>query len=389
MRIRLFGFVFSLLLGVTILLSCRGTNVAPRSASPNGSASPSGEILYVINNGTVTTYSIDPNSLAATPTEQPVTLLPGSASLLQFDPSADDHFVYGIWSDGQSLQHLSVFQTDSAGVPQIPAIQMLNANSLSQFNMHPSGRFVYMLEVTNSNGQYWADIRLFNVQRGAGRLTENSRVQGSYGPAPYWPAFLYGFSPNGGELYDTSMVATGSVYRQRSINLSSGELGDDNQLLSVSNEEEVAIGNVIVDQYQSDTGASGSFLDIFPNSPNPSQAVIHCTIAMLGSCATATNVQLDPSGRYLFLTDPATQAVHVAAIDLSGGRVSDTGSWLPMTSQTPGFAFSADGSIVYALLASDRRVHFYHFDRGNGSLSEAGTPLALTAGSGICPAHHD
>jgi hypothetical protein len=60
---------------------------------------------------------------------------------------------------------------------------------------------------------------------------------------------------------------------------------------------------------------------------------------------------------------------------------------MPMTSQTPGFAFSPDGSIVYALLASDGSVHFYHFDRA-GSLSQAGTPLALVPGSGICPTEH-
>jgi len=154
----------------------------------------------------------------------------------------------------------------------------------------------------------------------------------------------------------------------------------------VGDDEEVVLGNMIIDQYRSGTSPSRSYLDIFPNVPNPGQAVIHCTIESLSFCATATNVQLDPSGRYLFLTDPATQAVHVAAIKLSSRKISDTGSSMPMTSQTPGFAFSPDGRIVYALLASDGLVHFYHFDRASGSLSEAGTPLALPPGSGICPA---
>jgi 6-phosphogluconolactonase (cycloisomerase 2 family) len=148
------------------------------------------------------------------------------------------------------------------------------------------------------------------------------------------------------------------------------------------------MGRLIVDQYRSNSGANENSLNIFPNTPNPRQPIIHCTMAMLTFCATATNVQLDSSGQYLFLTDPATQAVHVASIDLSSGKVRDTGNAMPMTSQTPGFAFSPDGSIVYAMLADDRSVHFYRFDRASGSLSEGGTPLALASGSGICPAQH-
>jgi 6-phosphogluconolactonase (cycloisomerase 2 family) len=374
--------MFPCLLVVCISLSCGG-----RSGPPSVPDS-SGEILYVVNNGAIATYSIDINSLAATPVESPAVLVPPPSSLLQFDPSPDDHFVYAVWSDSQNLQHLSVFQTDSSGVPQLPAIQVLNANSLSQFNMHPSGRFAYMLEVTSSNNQYQADIRLFRVAATGGMLKENRQVQGSYGPAFYWPAFLYGFSPDGNKLYDTSTYATGSVYRQRPINLTTGALGADNQLLSVSTDVGVVIGKVIIGQYRSDTSTSQSYVDIYSNTPNPKHSMIHCTFTMLHFCGTATNVQLDKSGHYLFLTDPAMQAVHVAAINLPGRRLSNIGSSMPMTSQTPGFAFSPDGRIVYAMLASDSSVHFYHFDRASGSLSEGGAPLAVTQASGICPARH-
>lgn len=379
MEIRRCAFVLSLMLGMSIWLSCGG------SGAPSPPITPRGEILYVVDNGSITTFSIDPTSLAATPVAQPVTLIPASASLLQFDPSPGDHFVYAVWSNGQN-QHLSVFRTDSFGVPQVPAIQMLEANSLSQFNMHPSGRFAYMLQVTSFNNLYEAAIRLFAVQSGKGILKEDPQIQGRYGPAYYWPAFLYGFSRDGSKLYDTSTFATGSVYRQRAIDRKTGVLGDDDQLLSVSNEEDVVIGNVIIEQYRSDTNASQSYLDIFPNTPDPRRPRIYCTMAMLSYCVTTTNIQLDKSGRYLFLTDPDTHSVHVAAIDLDGRSIRDTGNSIPMTSQTPGFAFSRDGSIVYALLKSDDSLHFYHFDSTSGSLSEAGTPLPVAPGSGICPA---
>jgi hypothetical protein len=381
MRIRRFALAFSLLLGGTILLSCGGGR--------NGfhSVTQSDQILYVISNGAITTYSIDRDSLAATAVEQSVTLIPVTASLVQFDPSPSDHFVYAVWSDGQNLQHLSVFPTDSSGVPQLPAIQVLNAASLSQFNMHPSSRFAYMLEVTSSNDGYLADIRLFHAQPDEGTLKEDPQVQGRYGPAYYWPAFLYGFSTNGSKLYDTSTITMGSVYRERPIDLKTGTLGDDTEILSVGSEEEVVLGKLIVAQYQSDNSKNLSYTDILPDAPNP-QPMIHCTLAMLRFCATASNVQLDRSGHYLFFTDPATQAVHVAAINLSGRKITDTKSAMPMTSQTPGFAFSPDEKIVYALASSDGSVHFYHFDQNSGSLSEGGAPLAVAPGSGICPAQH-
>jgi hypothetical protein len=376
------AFAFALLLSASILLGCGGS-----TSTSADSAAPSNQVLYVVNNGIISTYSIDPISLAATPLEQSVTLIPAPAALMQFDPSPDDHFVYTVWSEGQALQHLSVFATDSSGVPQLPAIQVLNATALSQFNMHPSGRFAYMLEVTSSAGLYQADIRLFHAQPDQGTLSEDSRVQGTYGPSYYWPAFLYGFSADGSMMYDTSPTTTGSIYRERAIHLKTGILGGDSELLSTGNDEGVAIGrHVIVEEYLSDSNPNANYVDVFSNAPGTRRVLIHCGAAMLSFCATASNVQLDSLGPYLFLTDPPTQRVHVASINLPRKIISDTGSSIPMTAQTPGFVFSPDGTIVYAQLAADNSVHFYHFDRASGSLSEGGTPLEIPSSAGVCPA---
>ncbi len=339
MYVRRSAFGFLHLLGVSALLSCGG------SSAPIAPPNPSSEILYVLNSGSATTYSIDPGSLTATPVEQPVTIVPPPASMLQFDPAPYDHFVYSVWADGQNVQHLSVFQTDPSGVPQLPAIQTLDADSLSQFNMRPGGGFAYMLEVTSSNNQYYAKIRLFNVMPPGGKLKEYPQLQGVYGPAPFWPALLYGFSPDGTKLYDTSTVSTGAVYRERLINKKNGTLGADSQLIGLNSNEDVAIGAVIAVQHQNSSSPNQGYLDVFPNSPNPKRA-IHCTAAMLTYCASATNIQIDRSGRFLFLTDPATAAVHVAWMNLSKNKIVDTGNSMPMTSQTPGYVFNQNGSIV-------------------------------------------
>jgi hypothetical protein len=378
LRSYLFGSL--LLLGIGVLLSCGGSN------GPTSPAKLSTEILYILENGSVTTYSIDPTSLAATPAEQPVALTSPPASLLQFDPAPHDDFLYAVWSDAQNVQHLSVFETDDSGVPQLPATQTLDADSLSQFNMHPAGKFAYMLQITSGNNQYFAKIRLFTVQATDGKVKENTQLQGTYGPAPFWPAILYGFSPDASKLYISSQTTTGSVYLQRPINTANGTLAASKQLITLIGNEDVAIGAVIAVLHRNSVTPNEGYLDIFPNIPDPKRA-IHCTAAMLSFCGSASNLKLDRSGKYLFLTDPVTSTVRIARISVASHKIIDTSNSLPMTSQTPGFVFNHDGSIVYAM-QTDGSLHFFHFDSGSGSLTEGGTPLPLAQGSGICPAHH-
>jgi len=147
----------------------------------------------------------------------------------------------------------------------------------------------------------------------------------------------------------------------------------------------LAIGaELIIDTYRS-PGATG-YLDVLRNPPK-SQALIHCTAAMLHACQSASNVQLHPSGRYLFLTDPGTQQIQVAKINLSANKIESIGASIPMTAQIPGFFFSPDGTLVYALLASDAILHIYNFDSRSGQLTDTGITLTPpTADTGFCPA---
>jgi len=225
-----------------------------------------------------------------------------------------------------------------------------------------------MLQVTRNNNQYYAKIRLFSVMPSGGKLKEYPQLRGGYGPSPFWPALLYGFSPDSTKLYDTSIVSTGSLYRERLINGKNGTLGADSQLISLNSNEEVAIGAVIAVQHQNASSPNQGYLDLFPNTPNP-EWTIHCTMAMLAYCATATNIQRDRTGKFLFLTDPNRGAIHVASMKPSQRKIVDTGNSMPMTSQTPGFAFNQNGNIVSAM-QTDGNVHFFHFDASTGGLTE-------------------
>jgi hypothetical protein len=387
MRLLRFSSALLPLLSGFILLSCGGmSSPSPSNGTPSGGASS--QVLYVIDNGTVSTYAVDKNALTFTSVGQPISLIP-SGSLLQFVPAPDDNFLYVLWSDAANEQHISVYATDTSGIPQTPAVQTVDAPSLYQFNIHRSARFVYMMQVSAVGAGYISTLRLFDVNAADGKLHEDPTLQGSYGPYDLLPASLYGFSADGTKIYLSRQNSQGPFYEQRSLNTKSGAVGPDVVLYQPAggwiNSDTLVIGtHVMVDEHRA--SAATGYIDVFPLAPRPRRHLFRCTSAMLPACATATNVQIDPTGQYLFLTDPSTQQVHVTRIRLKAMKVQDTGNAIPMTAETPGFAFSPDGTLVYAVLASDSSVHVYSFNSASGQLVGGGNPLPIGGNYGFCPA---
>jgi hypothetical protein len=377
--------VFLPLLCGGILTSCGTSNQSTPPGNPAPSVSSS-QILYTINNGAVSTYNVDVNALTFVPVEQPVNLIP-NGSLVQFVPAPDDDFLYLLWADAASQQHLSVFTTDSSGVPQTPAVQTVDAPSLYQFNIHRSAHFAYMMQVDTSGSQYVSTLRLFQINANDGKLREYPQAQGTYGPYDVWPAALYGFSADGTQIYLSQQNSQGTFYDQRPLNAGNGTVGPSvvlYQFAGTSSDTLVIGAQVMIDEHMA-PGTAG-YLDIFPLIPRPRHHLFRCTAAMLAACATATNVQLSSLGKYLFLTDPPTQQIHVARFHLTAMNVQDTGNSIPMTAQTPGFAFSPDGTLVYAVLASDSSLHVYSFDSSSGQLVGGNAPLPMGNSSGFAPA---
>ena len=377
-----FAFAIALLVSSYILLSCQGTQ--SNVATPD---EPSSQLLYVIGNGVVSTYVVDTN-LAFTSVGQPVTLIT-AGSLVQFVPAPNGDFLYVLWSDARNQQHLSVYATEASGIPQTPAVQTLDAPSLYQINIHRSARFVYMMQVSASGPEYTSEVRLFYVSPSDGKLREDPRIQGRYGPFDAWPASLYGFSADGTKIYLSRQNSQQLFYEQRSLNTKTGTVGPDVVLFQPAagplDSDTLVIGNrVMVDEHRNPEAPG--YIDVLPLVPRPRRHLFRCTASMLALCETSTNVQIDPSGKYLFLTDPSTEQVHAVWIDLNAKKVEDTGNSIPMTAETPGFAFSPDGKLVYAVLASDSSVHVYSFDSASGELTDGGSTLPIASTYGFCPA---
>jgi Lactonase, 7-bladed beta-propeller len=376
-----FAFALLLLVSSYILLSCQGTQ--NNVATPD---EPSSQLLYVIGNGVVSTYVVDTN-LAFTSVGQPVTLI-ATGSLVQFVPAPNGDFLYVLWSDARNQQHLSVYATDASGIPQTPAVQTLDAPSLYQINIHRSARFVYMMQVSASGAEYTSEVRLFYVSPSDGKLREDPRIQGRYGPFDAWPASLYGFSADGTKIYLSRQNSQQLFYEQRTLNTRTGTVGPDvvlyQPIAGALDSDTLVIGaRVMVDEHR----APGiGYLDVLPLIPRPRRHLFRCAASMLALCETSTNVQIDPSGKYLFLTDPLTQEVRVAAMYLNAKKVEATENSIPTTAETPGFAFSPDGTLVYAELATDSSVHVYSFDSASGQLTDGGSTLPIANTYGFCPA---
>jgi len=374
----------TVVIALALLMGCQATP-EQKAASPSPAPVSEGQILYLVDKGQVSTYAIDPNTVEVSVAGPTVGLMPASSLVLQLVPSPDDHFLYVVWSDSQQREYLSVYATDKSGTPQIPAVQVLTVSSLSQLNIHPSGAFAYaMTTIQDSAGMYTSTILLFHATA-SGMLQLDTHPQGVYGPA-LMPTLLYGIRADGTELYLRSEDENGSTYWQRAVNPQDGALGPDVLLFASPARDSVALGAaVIVDYRNALTCSEPRYVNVFSNQPEATQ-LIHCGGEMLDACGTATNVQVDPSGEYLFLTDPASQKVRVARLNLLGDAIVDTGNFLPFTLQSPGFAFSPDGTLVYALLARDCSLHIYRFDPGSGYLMESDTSIPMSDSGGFLPA---
>jgi len=179
------GFVA---LAVALLVGCQAQG-KHQPSSPL--STPSGEIVYVVDNVSVTTYAIDAGTLEPSMVGGSVGLIPTSSFMLQLVPSPDDHFLYVLWSDAQQQEHLSAYATDLSGVPQIPPVQSLDVSSLSQLNIHPSGKFAYAMELDNSTGAYISTILLFHITA-SGILQNRERHGNCFCPRRWPPAWCGG-----------------------------------------------------------------------------------------------------------------------------------------------------------------------------------------------------
>jgi hypothetical protein len=345
----------------------------PQMLAADPSSSSPHQLVYLQDGTTLTTYSIDPQTLWASPVGQPFSLPMTTFNSLV--PSLNGEFLYIFGSDAARNQHLWVFATDASGVPQSPAVQELNANGLYNFELDPAANFAYVVTGTPiTNDQTLYSIQRFTVDSTTGALSAAAVVAKYplYGPcAPGAQAALglNGFGANGQKFYDYWFCSYpydtfNATYYQRTIS-PTGALGKEVEVFNWDNGGEgfdtVSFSNdqLIDFTVPNDFEYGISSLDIYPIVPNTTTPELQCTAAMLEACGYAVGEIIHPSGKYIFfLVNDYTD--QIASIDLAAGKIIDTGNYIPYQVA----AFSPDGTLVYALenLTSAYYIQIYGFN---------------------------
>lgn len=330
------------------------------------------QVLYVQQNLSLLTYNVDPSTLQATGMGQALPLT-GAEPYVQVIPSPNDHFIYLLSGPMLTQMTLSVYATDSSGVPITPAVQSFGPAGISQFTVDPNGKFAYLFEYqTNAQGESEYEMRLFTINAATGKLSESPKVQASFGPSYYCGPEFLGFYPNGSEIeysnFCTPPDSLSAVYYQSSVDPQTGQLGPAQVIYAFNdpisfNADEVRIGyRNINDVAQRNTQSA---VRIYPLTNGKTPWII-CTSTMLAACGEATQFWQDISGQYLLLSIPT--GLEIVRIDWLGRRIVDTGNSIQGNPY-----FSPDDSILYvAAYGLGNYVQIYGFNSSTGGLTTGG-----------------
>lgn len=370
----------ALALPVVLLLTAQTQMNAAQTAAAQATTTTGVEVLYSLGSGsqtTVTTYNVNPSTLAATKVGKTLTLAPPQSSAGVIT-SPDDHFIYVLWyNSAYSTEYLDVYKTDAYGVPVTPRTQRMAIPLDTSLFIHPSGRFAYA-QILTSNGSY---VRLFQINSTTGALS-NPQTVATYGPGPY----LLGFNSGGTKLYDVQMPTTYATYYYRTVNQTTGALGPETAFFSTQDLTVTLSNKYIAELNDANENHSNMYIDVYANVVNPSQPLIHCTGTMLAACSSATAAEFDRSGQYLLIRDGNlnTSQTEVARVNAANQQLTATGAVIPGGTDV---MLSPDGKLAYEEASNLSSVQVYRFYVGTGTIRAGSVvPAAGPYPGGFVPA---
>jgi hypothetical protein len=363
------------------------TLFAAINASGQSSPSSSIDVVYILNNGGIETYDVDPKT--GIPTDEGLFGVPPENPVLS--PSLDDHFVYVIGNNpGSGALQLWVYATNLVGLPQYPPLQTINFESFtSYFSINPNGTLAYAVQYSkNSQGEALAGIRYFTVNPSTGLLVKSPKVLATYPPngpcgegAEEAGFSIVGFDPRGDKLYDAWSCeyhdSFGITYYTRQVDQKTGALGPDVETFSWSNGDDgfdyVHFSPIALMDYEipNDYQQGINSLNVYPlNGGSP---IFSCTASMLQVCGNGISATVDPSGNYIFF-QTGIYATEITKLDLANQQVVPTGSSFPDAVQV----FSPDDKLIYSTdQNANGIIHIYTFDAAAGSAKYNGGEITV------------
>jgi hypothetical protein len=364
------------------------THLAVAQQSSATSQSTPVQVVYVIGSSTITTFNVDPQTLMATQVGSPLNV-DTSYIISSVVASPNDHALYVIALGSGYSRQLLVYGTDSSGVPQNPALQIITTTGLGQVLLDPKSNFLYAV--------FQAPDGDLNMQYVVGSYEVDSQGKISHPQtvATYKLSddasgedcgfSMYGFNSAGTVLYDEVGCSTpdsyGITYNERTVNLTTGALSPDVEVISWDNGDdgfdtvEFIGAEVFLFQVPNDFQSGINSVSIYPLVPNTSTPLLECTASMLESCGYATGTA-HPSGEYIFMSD-TQNFTEIDRVELNAKKIVDTGNYIPYSFGSLAIAgqFSPNGTIVYAtspVISGSYGIQIYGFNVATAAVTAGG-----------------
>jgi hypothetical protein len=347
------------------------------------------ELLYTLSSNNLTTYSVN-KTTAVTTVLGRTKLPPAYRAQIFHAPHAPFLYVLGFLSD--NTENLWTYKLNASGVPVGGPRQKIQVkNALTQFVIHPSGKFAFAMyqwiayDPDIGDYGYVGDITLFTINSSTGMLTNTRKAVVNFPINGYFRPAMAGLNTQGTLMYTTLWPDSfdDSIYHMRSaVNTTTGTVTPPTQYFAddqSSAEGISALSDLFIGR-STGIGGGGSHIDVWTNSGSPS-AVVHCDPSMLLLCGDYNDGLLfDPTGKYLLFNDTATNETPITYVSAPRAQLIASGASIPGTPYIT--VFSPSGVLLYA--AESGGVLVYVFNPHTGLLT-ARTTIAATGVDQLLP----
>jgi hypothetical protein len=315
------------------------------------------QVIYVVDGTSVVTYNVDPQSLNPIQVGNPLPLsvVSGYYSLVS---SPNGRFLYVFSYAAGSNERLWVYDTGASGVPQVPAVQVINAKGLIDLAIDRNTGFLYAIyELPNANSEYMNyTISRFLVNPMTGAISQRLleakyKLPSGAGGSEQCGVLIFGFNGAGTKLYDAVFCSyhggVSATYNERSVNLQTGALGLDVQIYGWNNssgggERVQFIGDLMFVSASPNYQQGLNSFNIYPLKPGTNTPIVNCTASMLEACGYSSGVA-NPSGKYIFM-GISQNSTQIEKVELSEKKIVATPNYIPYSIS----GFSPDGTLVYS-----------------------------------------
>ncbi len=291
------------------------TSVGPASLA----TANSGNFLYSADDGGgVSAFTVDANTGALTT----ISGSPFATGLfvpvaIAVDPASK--FLYVADSAAGAIAEFTI-NSSTGALTTVPGSPIANFPHATSLTVHPKGAFLYVTTETGTDGFGVPSITAFKIDANSGALTNASLTA----PFPRGQPQAIAITPAGAFAY----VANGfSGVEPYSVDPSSGAQTKLSSGVFLTNNDPIAIT----------TDLSGKFVYVVNRDDSNSANNTITALAILsdgslssdGSALTVSSpasVELDPSGKFVYVTNFNNSTVSIFSINASTGQLTSAGS---------------------------------------------------------------